>query len=149
MLGVEATVKNQFWCDENVIAFCAGRVGALVEVLSGATSGVHVVIPVENDVFDAWTQPERDLLWSLVESSLPVVWLFMTRKAERVMLLVPFEWDVAFPQNVWVGVEARVQPEADAMLRSLVRVPAHLYVAAASGVDLSNWLPLVDEVGAL
>lgn len=141
--------RNQLWCDENVIAFSAGRAAELAEILDGVTSGTHVVIPVENDVFDAWTQPERDMLWSMVESDAPIVWLFMTQKVGRVMCSVPIVWDVAFPPSVWVGVEASTQDDADAMLRTLVRLPARRYVAVSPAVDLTNWLPFVDEVGAL
>ena len=142
-------MSRQLLCDENMIAFPHGDVTELVDVLHEVDSSVYVVIPVANDVFDKWTQEQRDQLWRMIESRTRAIWLLMTRKVGKIMCCVPIEWDVAFPSNVVIGIEAHEQDEADAMMRTLVRVPVLRYVAVAPGVDMSNWLPFVDEVGTL
>jgi len=86
------------------------------------------------DVFEVPTKPEnlavctaaRARLFPLIESTPWLDWLLLTKRAEKIMDLVPMAWRERFPANVWMGTSVEDQAAADERIPHLLRVPARV-----------------------
>lgn len=78
------------------------------------------------DIFDnhPGLDDERKRLWNLIESTPNLIWLILTKRPQNIKWLLPVHW-MAEPQaNVWLGVSAENQREADVRLPLLLEIPA-------------------------
>lgn len=76
------------------------------------------------DVFDnqvelAW----REDLWKLVRETPNIDWLILTKRIGNVAKMMPADWGSGY-RNVWLGITAVNQVEADRDIPKLLNVPA-------------------------
>jgi protein gp37 len=86
----------------------------------------------------AGVEAARAALWELVEGTPWLVWMFLTKRPENVMGMVPERWRGGLPGNVWVGTSVEDQVTADVRIPELLLVPA--------GVLFLSCEPLLGEV---
>lgn len=66
----------------------------------------------------------RDRLFDLIHATPGLDWLLLTKRPERVRLLVPQSWLLGFPENVWIGTTVEDQARADERIPHLLELPA-------------------------
>jgi len=96
------------------------------------------------DVFEwkkglsAW----RRRLWTLVEQTPFLDWLFLTKRPHLVKRLVP--WGAQWPANVWIGTTVESQRWVDKRLPHLAEIPARVRFLSCEPllgqVNLRGWL---------
>lgn len=69
--------------------------------------------------------PEREKLWKMVEETPNLIWMFLTKHPENIDKIIHPRWKSYWPRNVWLGVTAENQEEAN------WRVPIILQFAVA------------------
>jgi protein gp37 len=105
---------------------------------------------VNGDPFDNKASPaQRTKLWATIRNTPALVWLILTKRPQNFRKMLPADWGAGYP-NVWLGVSAESQREADRRLPLLCRTPAtRRWVSAEpllEAVDLSPWLGPVSWV---
>jgi protein gp37 len=63
-------------------------------------------------------------LWNLIDETPMLDWLLLTKRPENVPALVPQEWLVEWPHNVWMGTSVEDQASADSRVPALLKIPA-------------------------
>lgn len=66
----------------------------------------------------------RERLWTLIEATLWLDWMLLTKRTENIMEMVPERWRKGLPVNVWIGCTAESQEWAEKRIPHLLRVPA-------------------------
>jgi len=122
-------LKNQWVCDcgfdENYVTQPVTCPGCKVGVPRQKRERVFCASMA--DVFEGRVdlQPERERLWKLIEGTPNLDWLLLTKRPENVMDTIPMEWVMhGLPLNVWMGVTAENQVEANSRLPILLTIPA-------------------------
>ena len=78
------------------------------------------------DVFDNHKSilPEwRQKLWSMIRDTPHLDWLLLTKRPQNIARFLPENWAAGY-KNVWLGVTAENQKEADRRIPHLLSVPA-------------------------
>ena len=68
----------------------------------------------------------RRLLWQVIETTPWLEWMLLTKRPENIMKLVPPEWGLRWPVNVWPGVTVEDQERAEERLVHLAEIPARV-----------------------
>lgn len=78
------------------------------------------------DVFDNehGLEASREWLWEMIEDTINLDWLLLTKRIGNVMHMVPDRWQTKFPPHIWMGSTVVNQEEADRDIPKLLRVPA-------------------------
>jgi protein gp37 len=97
-----------------------------------------------SDIFDnraksAW----RADFWDLVRATPALTWLVLTKRISNAPAMLPHWWGRG-PANVWLGVTAEDQREADRRVPQLLALPAAVHWISAEplleALELSPWL---------
>lgn len=97
----------------------------------------------------------RERLWLLIEQTEHLDWLVLTKRPERIMSQVPYDWYDEFPANVWIGTSVE-SPAVYERIDELRRVPAVVrfisaepLLAVLTNLDLTgiHWLIAGGESG--
>jgi protein gp37 len=79
-----------------------------------------------SDVFDNQAPPEwRRELFDLIRATPALDWQVLTKRPQNAAKMRPPDWGAGYP-NVWVGVTAENQAEADRRIPILQAIPAHV-----------------------
>jgi protein gp37 len=81
------------------------------------------VFPSMCDPFDGRDEliSTRERFWALIESTPHLDWLLLTKRPKQIYETVPGLWYDESPPNVWLGVTATTQRDADRVLPELLR----------------------------
>lgn len=101
-----------------------------------------------SDFFDAEVDPEwRAEAIETIKACPDLDWLLVTKRPENIGAMMPFR-----PLNVWLGVTAEDQPNADKRISELLRHGAIVhfvsYEPALGPVDFTRWLGDIGDLGA-
>ncbi len=96
------------------------------------------------DVFDNKVPPEwRADLWALIAACRDLTWMLLTKRPQNIKKMLPADWGQGW-WNVWIGVTAENQVEADRRLPILLEVPAVVHFTSAEPllepIDLRTYL---------
>lgn len=108
--------------------------------------------------------PLRERVYDLIEETENLDWLFLTKRPENYERFLPWEWRIAPPDNLWLGVtvetpdylwRARKLRETPAAVRFISYEPAleavdfseHLRPDDANALPAVDWLIAGDESG--
>jgi protein gp37 len=100
------------------------------------------------DIFDTEVPQEwREDFWQVVRDTHNLDWMLLTKRPENMADMLPKDWangyGYGYP-NVWLGVTAENQKEADKRIPLLVRTPAAVRFLSMEPllgpVNLSKWL---------
>ena len=115
-----------------------------------AKAGRRTVVFVSevSDVFDNKAADEwRADLWVLMRQTPHLLWLVLTKRPQNMAKMLPADWPLA---NVWLGVTAEDQVEADRRVSILAATPAAGRFVSCEPllgpVDLALWFGSVDYV---
>ncbi len=75
-----------------------------------------------SDWFIEDADPWRDEAWEIVRDT-PFTYMILTKRPERIVNHLPSDWGRGYP-NVWLGVSAEDQENADLRIRQLEKIPA-------------------------
>jgi protein gp37 len=76
------------------------------------------------DVFDnQWPQHVRPRLWKLIAATPMLDWLLLTKRPQNIARMLPTNWGSGWP-NVWLGVTAENQEEANRRIPVILSIPA-------------------------
>lgn len=83
------------------------------------------------DIFEIHGDPEvdvemsetRERLWALIAETPSLDWLLLTKRPGNVPVIVPAQWEREPPKNVWLGVTAEDQENADERIPLLLSIP--------------------------
>lgn len=103
------------------------------------------------DVFDNQADPDwRARLWRLIRVTPHLDWLLLTKRPQNIPAMLPADWGADGWPNVWLGVTAENQTEAERRVPLLLKVPAPVRFVSCEPllgrVDLSAFLPGLDWV---
>lgn len=93
---------------------------------------------------------ERQRVWALAEQTPHLLWLFLTKRIENILQLVPETWlQNGFPENVWFGTSIGTNKTLERRMKALQTVPASVrfisYEPALEAVDFSPYLTPEDK----
>ena len=80
-----------------------------------------------SDLFEDQAElvPWRNEFWALTQICTGLDFLLLTKRPENIDRLSPREWrEQGWPSNIWLGISAEDQFQAEKRIRRLVRVPA-------------------------
>ena len=93
------------------------------------------------DIFDDEGPTEaRERMWELFRASPYLTWQILTKRPENFLRFLPSDWSNTGYANVWLGVTAENQVEADERISILRKTPARLRFV--------SFEPLLEEVHA-
>lgn len=72
------------------------------------------------DALNYW----RAQLWHLIEHTLSLDWLLLTKRPENILAMTPKFWVDSWPSNVWIGTSVEDQATANERIPHLLKVPA-------------------------
>lgn len=91
----------------------------------------------------------RALLWALIAATPNLDWLLLTKRPENIAKLVP--WGATWPTNVWLGVTAETQENADQRIPLILQYPAAVHFVSAEplleAISLTRYLVGERRVG--
>lgn len=105
-----------------------------------------------SDVFEDHPQvgSARGMLFRYVELCHWLDFLFLTKRPENIMSMVPHHWRDGFPQNVWIMTTVETQKWAEIRIPILLKVPGIILGLSCEPLleklDLSPWLDQLDWV---
>lgn len=92
----------------------------------------------------------RARLWKVVEECTWIDWLFLTKRPENVLAMVPASWLTKWPPHVWIGTSAGTQATFDERLPHLAKIPAPVRFVSCEPmlgpVDISAYADAIDWV---
>lgn len=101
--------------------------------------------PFDNQADRQW----RADFFGLIEDTESLIWLLLTKRPQNILQMTPPKWDCGLPPNVWIGVTAENQTEADRRREYLRAVPAATkfvsYEPALGPIDWRGW-EFVDQI---
>lgn len=71
---------------------------------------------------DGW----RAELWPTVEKCDELDWMFLTKRPQNVMRMVPEKWRAEWPRHAWIGTSVENQDAANERVPELLKVPARI-----------------------
>jgi protein gp37 len=83
-----------------------------------------------SDWFHKDADPWRDEAWDIIRETPQFTYLILTKRPQRILEHLPLDWGDGWP-NVWLGVSAERQKEADLRLPILAKVPAAIRFISA------------------
>ena len=95
------------------------------------------------DVFErrADLNAQRDRLWELIDNTLHLDWLLLTKRPQNVARIAP--WGSSWPANVWLGTSVENQTLAEKRLPFLLKNPAAIRFLSCEPLlgplDLRQW----------
>ena len=106
-------------------------------------SGERIRVGMTSDFFLKEADPWRPEVWKMLRFRSDVVWMLLTKRADRILECLPPDWGDGY-ENIQLGVTSENQRRADERIPILLDVPAkhrHVNVAPFIGpVDLSPYL---------
>ena len=107
-----------------------------------------VFISENSDVFDnKAAEADRADLWQLMRDTPHLLWIVLTKRPQNMAKMLPADWPLA---NVWLGVTAENEVEAQRRMPILAATPAAGRFVSCEPllgpVDLTPWLDRVDFV---
>lgn len=96
------------------------------------------------DVFDnAWPDDVRPRLWQLIVATPNLDWLLLTKRPQNISGMLPRDWGKGY-ENVWLGVTAEHQQEADRRIPLLLKIPARIrFVSYEPALGPVNFEPFL------
>jgi protein gp37 len=73
----------------------------------------------------------RERLWRLIVTTPWLDWLLLTKRPWNILRLLPDEWGLTVPINVWLGTTAENQKWANQRIPALLQVPASVHFVSA------------------
>jgi protein gp37 len=67
---------------------------------------------------------ERLRLWNLIEKTPWLDWQLLTKRPENIISMIPEQWKIKAPNNVWYGASAENQEWYDKRIHHLFKIPA-------------------------
>lgn len=96
-----------------------------------------------SDWFHVDADPWREEAWAVVRACPNLTFQILTKRADRIADHLPADWGAGYP-NVWLGVSAEQQKQADERVPLLVKVPSTVrfvsYEPALGPVNFTPWL---------
>jgi len=94
---------------------------------------------------------ERAKLFAMMEATSEWLdWLFVTKRPENILKMVPEAWLTNWPANVWAGTSVENQKWADIRIPELLKVPATVRFLSMEPligpVDMSPWVEALEWV---
>lgn len=83
-----------------------------------------------SDWFIAEADEWRAEAWDIVRRTPQYTYLILTKRPERILENLPADWNLGYP-NVWLGVSAENQEQADKRIPQLIRTPAAVRFVSA------------------
>lgn len=100
------------------------------------------------DVFDnRWPERIRGDLWAVIRSTPNLDWMLLTKRPQNIAKMLPADWGNGYA-NVWLGVTAENQAEANRRITKLLDISAVLHFISAepllgpldlTAIDCGNW----------
>lgn len=104
-------------------------------------SGERIRVCMTSDFFIEDADPWRPEVWRMLRFRSDVIWMLLTKRADRIERCLPPDWDDGY-ENVQLGVTAENQRRADERVPTLLSIPArHRHVNAAPLVGPVNLTP--------
>lgn len=92
-----------------------------------------------HEAADAW----RDEAWAIVRQTPHLTYQILTKRPERIAEHLPSDWGEGYP-NVWLGVSAEYQRQAEERIPLLLGAPAAVHFVSAEPLlghlDLRDWI---------
>jgi protein gp37 len=92
----------------------------------------------------------RERLWTLIEQTLYIDWLLLTKRPMNIKRMLPAEWLVRPRPNVWLGTSVELQKWAELRIEALLEVPAVVHFISAEPLlgplNLTRWMPRINWV---
>lgn len=105
--------------------------------------GERIRVCMTSDFFLEEADPWRNEVWDMLRFRSDVIWMLLTKRAERIAQCLPEDWGDGW-ENIQLGVTAENQPRADQRVPILLNIPAkhrHINVAPFIGpVNLAPYL---------
>lgn len=89
----------------------------------------------------------RENFWKFIPKTPNLIYLLLTKRADKIMSMVPEAWKAGFPGNVYIGVTSENQRRLDERMEHLANTNARRWVSYEPGleaVDLSKWKNYID-----
>jgi protein gp37 len=97
-----------------------------------------------SDFFIEEADPWREEVWDIIRKTPQLTYQILTKRPENIMDRLPKDWGNGWP-NVWIGVSAEDQKNANKRIRVLTQIPAKIrfisYEPALSLIDLVRAMP--------
>lgn len=123
--GVRYVTSDDYWKQPIRWNRQAQKAGVRLKVFCASEADIFEhdsTIPV---AFRQIVAQTRERLFTLVERTPWLNWLFLTKRIENVMPLVPPLWnELWWPDNVWIGASMEDQRRYDERIEELLRIPA-------------------------
>ena len=96
----------------------------------------------------------RYRLYNLIEETVHMNWLLLTKRPENIYRMIPGKWLNDFPDNVWIGTTVENQEQADKRIPHLLKIPAKIRFLSCEPLlgeidfsNISNRSDAVDQWG--
>jgi len=103
-----------------------------------------------SDFFIEEADPWRDEAWDIIRKTPHLTYQILTKRPENIPDMVPEDWGTGWP-NVWLGVSAEDQANADKRIPLLLDMPAAIKFVSAEPllgpIMLWSGLPNPTEIG--
>ena len=102
-----------------------------------------------SDWFIKEADPWRDEAWSMIKNTPNLIYQILTKRPSRILANLPADWGNGYP-NVWLGVSAENQDEANRRIPLLLEAPAVVKFVSIepqlSLVELTNLVKPTNKV---
>ena len=99
-----------------------------------------------SDFFIEEADPWRAEVWDIIRRTPHLIYQILTKRPENIPVGLPNDWGHGYP-NVWIGVSAEDQPNADKRVSILVNVPAVIrFVSAEPLLGFTSYLPWLSKL---
>lgn len=100
--------------------------------------GERIRVCMTSDFFLEEADPWRDEVWDMLRFRSDVIWMLLTKRAERIAQCLPRDWGDGW-ENIQLGVTAENQSRADQRIPILLSIPAkHRHVNVAPFIGPVN-----------
>lgn len=110
-------------------------------------AGARVFTCSWSDWFIAEADPWRDEAWDIVRRTPQYTYLILTKRPERIEWNLPDDWNDGYP-NVWLGVSAENQEQANKRIPALLNTPAAIRFVSAEPllgpISFERWMGEMD-----
>jgi protein gp37 len=141
--GLNAPRKLQeegYWKKPHSWNRTAKKKGIRIKVFSNSMSDLFERHPDAD--MNAVLHEQRQRLFNLTTETPYLDYLFLTKRIDNVLSMVPSDWLTDWPVNVWQGTTIENQEQADKRIPELLKVPAKIHFVSMEplleSVDLSK-----------
>ncbi len=96
-----------------------------------------------SDFFIEEADDWRDEAWDIICRTPQLTYQILTKRPENILSRLPDDWGDGYP-NVWLGVSAENQENADKRIPLLIQIPSIVYFVSCEPllgpIDLSKWI---------